>query len=360
MVAFAGAERIMLALSRHLIGNNIAHQFALYYLSVDLQSHTDWELPIVELLPSRNPLTKARSLKKYLMAQQAAGSGTVLLVGIQAALHAGILGTRDYVLMILDTPSLIPTAPSPGSPLGRFKQSCRNWASGLILQRGMRRAKSVIATSQYMAQEMKQLYGVESVIARQGGLPPTPKSREKASIGEQCLRMLSVSRLEANKRIDWILRALSDPEFTDGHRVPWHLDIVGDGSERSRLQALAQSLGLQQRVTFHGFVSDAKLEEAYSRASLFLMPAIQGYGLPALEALSRRVPVVMHRDSGVSETFRGTPWVELIDGDPNSLIVGVCRMLGRIKSGQLASAPLPSFPSESDWAERISQICGWS
>lgn len=363
MVAFGGAERIVLALSRHLHHRAISHELTLYYLSVDLQSHADWPLPIRELRPPRYPLIKARSLKNYLSSQQAAGSGTALLVGIQAALHAGALGTQDYTLMILDTPSLLSPMEPPNLRFSGLKRSVRNSLAYPILRRGMRRAKTVIATSKYMADEMRGLYGVESVIVRQGGLSPVGKPERKVKDGHRDLRMLSVSRLEHNKRIDWILHALARLDLktqTRPTKIAWHLDVVGDGSKRSKLQEQAHQLGLASSVTFHGLVSDARLEEFYSAASLFLMPAVQGYGLPALEALSRKVPVVMHRDSGVSEILHGTPWVELIDGDIESLSFAIGRMLSRIESGGLATQPLPAFPSEADWADEICRICGWS
>ena len=90
------------------------------------------------------------------------------------------------------------------------------------------------------------------------------------------------------------------------------------------------------------------------------MPAVQGYGLPALEALVRHVPLVMHRDSGVSEILGGSPWVELIDGtDEHELVRGINAMVTRL----LAHAPdprtLPSFPTESDWAAEVCRRCGW-
>jgi glycosyltransferase involved in cell wall biosynthesis len=363
MVAFGGAERVVLALSKHLRHRDIPHELALYYLSVDLQAHAQWTLPIRQLNPPRNPLTKARRMKDYLSRQQAAGSGTALLVGIQAALHAGVLGASDYILMILDTPSLMSPAPGPQPQVAGLSRSLLNLGRRLILCRGMRRAKRVIATSKYMADEMRRRYGIDSIIARQGGLSPVQDTTKRVTNGRRGFRMLSVSRLEPNKRIDWILHALSRPNLPARDilaKTPWHLDIVGDGSERSKLENQARLLGLESRVTFLGHVSDERLEELYDEASIFLMPAFQGYGLPALEALSRRVPVVMHRDSGVSEILYRTPWVELIEGDAESLSAGLASMLNRLRSGRLATEPLPAFPSESDWAEQICRTCGWS
>jgi glycosyltransferase involved in cell wall biosynthesis len=362
MVAFGGAERILLALSRNLHRERIGHELALYYLAIDLQAHADWPVRIRELRPPRNPLRKARSLQRHVSARQAAGAGTALLVGIQAALHAGILGTRDYVLMILDTPSLLTSDPSGRTLPRRFWAALRHAATHPVLRRGMRRAKAVIATSQYMADEIRRLYGVDSVIVRQGGFSPRPDRVNGSANQPNRLRLLSVSRLEPNKRIDWILQALSRGDFdaASTHTLsPWHLDIAGDGSERSRLEEQSRRLGLERQVTFHGHISDAQLEDLYASASLFLMPAVQGYGLPALEALARRIPVVMHRDSGVGEILSGTPWVELVDGDTDRLAAGLGHMLARIRAGQLAAEPLPVFPSETDWANQVCRICCW-
>src|SRR5207302_4258770 len=110
IAAFGGGERILLALLRHLRLQAISHRLASYYQAVNLSAYADGPVPIQELRPPRHPFLKARSLRKYLARCQAGGAGTVLLVGIQAALHAGMLRSTDYVLMILDTPSLL----SPG------------------------------------------------------------------------------------------------------------------------------------------------------------------------------------------------------------------------------------------------------
>jgi glycosyltransferase involved in cell wall biosynthesis len=362
MVAFGGAERIVLALSRHLHQGSVPHQLTLYYLSVDLQSHAHWPVPVRELRPLRSPWRKVRALRDYLRAMQGAESGNALLVGIQAAVHAGCLGASDYTLMILDTPSLL-SETTPRRGLGpRLRRAMRISLSKQFLRRGLRRARKVITTSRYMAEEIGQLSGCQAVIARQGGVSPTKSSAATAKSGSIEIRILSVSRLEANKRIDWILRALCSPDlrsWLEENDPSWQLEIVGEGSECQALRALAAALGLEKRVRFAGHLSDTQLEQAYANATLFVMPAFQGYGLPALEALARRVPVVMHRQSGVSEILNGTPWVELIDGTTSSLASGMLEILCRIRLGSIAHHPLPRFPSESDWADEICGICGW-
>lgn len=363
ITAFGGGERILLALLKHLRVRTISHRLASYYQAVNLSAYADSPVPVEELCPPRHPFFKARSLCKYLARCQAGGAGTVLLVGIQAALHAGMLRSSDYVLMILDTPSLLSEGKRDPGPWPRLKGAVRSRLNHQFLRRGIRRARSVIVASQYMEREIQQLYGRSSIVTRQGGhVSPQSGLQPRLLRADQRLHLLSVSRLEENKRLDWILEALARPKWRAAFPPPaghWHFDIVGEGKERERLKKQANELGLGEFVTFHGHVSDARLEDLYEKAAIFLMPARQGYGLPALEALTRGLPVVMHVESGVSEILNNSPWVELIDGGVDGLEAALLNICHRIQSGELARHSLPSFPSESEWAEQIRQICGW-
>ena len=171
--------------------------------------------------------------------------------------------------------------------------------------------------------------------------------------------MLSVSRLEASKRLDEVLKALSVLNSDTCDRVGrWTLDIAGAGPAREELEKLSHSLGVAEQVSFHGRVSDAELEAMYCNADVFVMPAVQGYGLPALEALQRGVPVVMHRDSGASEIFRKTNWVEIIDSC-DELAPALKRLHARAGAADLTMDSLPHVPSDEGWAEEMSQVCGW-
>lgn len=58
------------------------------------------------------------------------------------------------------------------------------------------------------------------------------------------------------------------------------------------LRALAERLGVADRVRFHGWVSDEELDSLYAEATCFVLPSlIEGFGLPVLEAMARGVPV---------------------------------------------------------------------
>ncbi len=174
--------------------------------------------------------------------------------------------------------------------------------------------------------------------------------------------MMTVSRIEPNKRIDWILRALAALEHDTpplSASINWRLDVVGKGSALDAMRQLAANLGLSSRVHFHGYLTDDELANLYDAAHLFLMPAVQGYGIPAIEALSRGIPVLLHRQSGVSDILRRTPWAFVIDGNEESMLPVLRDAIDSTISGAQLNAPLPHLPTEEEWAARVAQLCNW-
>ena len=102
-------------------------------------------------------------------------------------------------------------------------------------------------------------------------------------------RILFVGRLTGEKHVDVVLRALAklDPALDA------HFDIAGGGDQRKALEALALQLGIQDRVTFHGRVTDEELRELYSRSSVFAIASIaELQSIVTMEAMASALPVV--------------------------------------------------------------------
>jgi glycosyltransferase involved in cell wall biosynthesis len=106
-------------------------------------------------------------------------------------------------------------------------------------------------------------------------------------------------------------------------------------------------------------VSDEEIDRLYRSAHLFLMPAVQGYGIPAVEALARGLPLLLHRDSGVSDILLDTPWATVIEGDEEGMLPGLRKAIGAVIAGAQCGAPLPALPTEEEWAERVTRLCCW-
>lgn len=110
-------------------------------------------------------------------------------------------------------------------------------------------------------------------------------------------QVISVGRLAKVKGNDVLIEALA-PLLMGQSQV--HLQIVGDGPERSELEALVTRLGVAKKVSFLGFRSDvsALLDEA----DVYVLPSrMEGFGLAAAEAMAKQVPIVATRVGGVPE-----------------------------------------------------------
>lgn len=353
--AMGGAERSTLALGRWLYAHGKPAYLLTYYDRIDLASHADFPLPTVALNPPANARSKVAALRQHL-AGRPANAPAPITSGYQPALHCALARTGRFHCLMHDTPSLF------GGERLSLKQRLRfavsNWQIGRAMRRG---GGKMIVTSEFLRAECRRDFGMQAEIARMGGLAHRHTFRRRPVRDE--LRLLSVSRIEANKRVDWMLDALATleqgPAPLSG-RTDWHLDIAGKGSQLEAVTARARELGLAERVHFHGFVSDADLEGLYDRAHLFLMPAVQGYGIPAIEALGRGIPVLLHRDSGVSDILLSTPWASVLTGGKDELAPKLKSMLDWVLTDDpLTAPPPPDLPTEEQWAERVATICNY-
>ena len=118
--------------------------------------------------------------------------------------------------------------------------------------------------------------------------------------------LLHASNFRPVKRVGDTVRALAEVR-----RVrPAVLVLVGDGPERSDVEALASSLGVREAVAFVG--ERRSLGDLFAHADVFLLPSDQeSFGLAALESLASGVPVVASDVGGVAEvvTQGETGWL---------------------------------------------------
>ncbi len=350
--AFGGAERSLLALSRWLHRNGISSELVTYFDRVGIERHASHPLRVVQLQPAGGALSKVRALRQYVAN---ASASSFLASGYQAALHTSLAGLKGFSTLMHDTAALLGDA-SNRSLQGKLRIA----ASNRLIGRGLRSAGITIVTSEFLKQECWKDFGVRAQIVRMGGLD-TIQFRPRIFAGT--LNLLSVSRIEANKRIDWVLQALASLEQAApplSASVNWRLRVAGKGSQIEAMRSLATRLGLQNRVEMLGFVPDERLAALYDEAHLFLMPAVQGYGIPAVEALQAGIPVLVHRDSGVSDVLLDTPWATVAQGGPERMSAALQEAIRNVVSGSFQGAALPPLQTEAGWAEEVASLCGWS
>lgn len=120
--------------------------------------------------------------------------------------------------------------------------------------------------------------------------------------------VLSVSRLEADKRVRLLIEAMQ-------HVPPaYRAVIVGDGTHRKEYERLAASCHAQDRIRFTGRISREEVIDLYSRAGVvFYGPVDEDYGFSTIEAFAAKKAVVTCTDSGGILEFvdDSTGWVVL-------------------------------------------------
>lgn len=105
---------------------------------------------------------------------------------------------------------------------------------------------------------------------------------------DRTIKLITVARLDKVKRVDTLLRAVA---LLPPHVV---LSVVGDGPDDDRLRALADKLGIRERVTFHGFCSRGKVGELLRGADIFLLSSyhFETQGVVLLEAAAAGLPII--------------------------------------------------------------------
>jgi glycosyltransferase involved in cell wall biosynthesis len=204
-----------------------------------------------------------------------------------------------------------PTALEHGNP-GPVRDALRAAEAALFP-----RLARLVATSPLTARRLPEEFGADPdrVGVVEPGTDPAPRSTGSGGAG---CAILSVGTLVPRKGHDVLLRALGSLPDLD-----WTLTVAGgarDPVHAQTLAALAEELGIAQRVRFAGEVSAAELEALWAGADLFALASHwEGYGMAVAEALSRGLPVAVTAGGALAELVPMEAGVVSPPGDTVSL-----------------------------------------
>jgi phosphatidylinositol alpha-1,6-mannosyltransferase len=176
---------------------------------------------------------------------------------------------------------------------------------------------------------------------RDEGLSSTPVSNAEGP------RILAVSRLDSGdpyKGIDTVIEAMPLVRLTYPRAT---LQVVGDGSDRPRLEALVHQLRLAAAVTFHGRISDSQLLEQYEACDLFALPSRkEGFGLVYLEAMSFGKPCLAARAAGAIEVVSDDVGALVEYGNTDDIALGVSNLVRHPRDPRIIRERARSFSYE--------------
>ena len=126
--------------------------------------------------------------------------------------------------------------------------------------------------------------------------------------------LLTVGRLSAEehyKGFDEVIGLL--PELSKDIPDISYL-IVGDGSDRQRLEEKVEALGVSGKVVFAGYIPESEKADHYRLADVFLMPGRgEGFGFVFLEAMACGIPVIASKVDGSREAVRDGTLGSVVD-----------------------------------------------
>lgn len=175
------------------------------------------------------------------------------------------------------------------SPQGRFKERLRRdvirRVDTYLLSRNVTR---LVAQSRTVQERLSRFNGLTAQV-----LHPPPPERPYRTDGYGDY-LFFASRLSPLKRADLLIRALAEPMAAHIRCV-----IGGDGEQALELRQLATTLGVADRVTFAGHLSDGDLVTHLARCrGVVFVPQSEDYGFVTVEAFASGKPVVTATDSG--------------------------------------------------------------
>ena len=182
-------------------------------------------------------------------------------------------------------------------------------------RRGVHMADRAIAVSHYTRNILLSRYAIApekvevvyNAIDNNGKIEIPPPIRKDEKI------VLFLGRITMQKGPEYFLQAAKKVlEYEENVRFV----MAGSGDMARRMIELAAYLGIGHKVVFTGFLRGEDVNRVYQMADLYVMPSVsEPFGIAPLEALSHDVPVIISKQSGVSEVLTHVLKVDFWDVD---------------------------------------------
>lgn len=332
-----GAERVMAGLASRL--QQKGHEGTLITLDDGRHDRHDVDpgvarVPLNVMRPSRHKwqavtsnLSRMRRLRRAITDSQP----DVVLSFCDATNALTLLATRG-----LSVPIVVSERSDPA-------QQALAWPWSSLRPRLYRSAAKVVALTPTSAQALVRWCREEPVVIPSAVDNPPHQSPDSERLSEKKV-LLGVGRLEHEKGFDRLIKAFVRlaPQFQE-----WHLRIVGEGSQRGRLQRLIDEADLKERIELPGW--QRPIWPAYANADLFVLPSrYEGFPSALLEAMAAGLAVVaVDCESGPRAIIRSDIDGVLVDNKDEALEIGIQTCLAdarlRCRLGDAAKAVTERF-----------------
>ncbi len=194
-------------------------------------------------------------------------------------------------------------------------------------RRGLHNADKIIAVSNFTKGRIVSHYSVNpdkvEVVHNAVDLSIYPQS-ENFEIKKKDRIVLFLGRLTLQKGPDYFIEAAK--KVLDKEKNVKFL-VAGTGDMEARMIERAAELGISDKVLFAGFLGSEDVDRAYKMADIYVMSSVsEPFGITTLEAMKNQTPVIISKQSGVSEVVKHALKVDFWDTDDiSSKIISLLR-----------------------------------
>jgi glycogen synthase len=172
-----------------------------------------------------------------------------------------------------------------------------------IEKEGLHAADRIIAVSHYTKEIVRKYYGVpkNKISVVYNGIPThrEPAKFDLSKLKEKYKIVLFMGRITMQKGPDYFVKLAKAVTDVDPNI---RFVMVGSGDMERRCVEEAAHRGLTGKMLFSSFLRGEDVDRAYQLADLFVMPSVsEPFGIVALEAIQNGTPVLVSKQSGVSE-----------------------------------------------------------
>ena len=200
--------------------------------------------------------------------------------------------------------------------------------------------------------------GVRNVTVIHYGIDLQPLEELEPKPLQPPLRLIAVSRLAPNKRIDHAIRAA---KALVQRGVDTSLTVVGGGEMEPSLKKLTSELGMTNRIEFAGLLSEKDKDDRLRKAHLLVHTSLrEGWGLNVLEANAVGTPAVVYPVEGlVDATLRDQTGLVTRDEAPESVADSVQELLKNPAKYAQFRVAARDRTREFHWSRILPPACDW-
>lgn len=208
-------------------------------------------------------------------------------------------------------------------------------------RRALHRAAAVVAVSEWERRQLRSDFDVDAEVVPNG--IDLDRFGDREPLRRDRPYLLTVGRLESYKGVQHAVRALEElPQFD--------LLVCGTGPYEDELRSLVASLGVDDRVSFRGYVPDEELPSLYAGASAYLaLSTHESFGLTVGESLAAGTPCVVRRERALAEWMDRDDCVGVDDVDPAVVAAAIEETVGRSTD----SSTIPTWEDAVDDLESL-------